>query len=168
MESLRRVDIEGVIMRSLKLKTINRREYKVYGPNELWHTDTNHKLIRRASACEIRGDYVTFRVDAWIKAKCTYNFRWRLVIHCKIDGFSRAITYLNTKIYICLLIHKKVLIEVVTLQVEAFTTSKLRGCGEMYTMQLHSNITGCSGTWKKLTYLMLQMKFISSVFCLLS
>jgi hypothetical protein len=46
MESLRRVDVEGVIMRSLQLKTINRREYKVYGPNALWHIDTNHKLIR--------------------------------------------------------------------------------------------------------------------------
>ena len=46
MESLRRVDVEGVRMRSLQLKTINRREYKVYGPNALWHIDTNHKLIR--------------------------------------------------------------------------------------------------------------------------
>jgi hypothetical protein len=34
MESLRRIDVEGVIMRSLQLKTINRREYKVYGPND--------------------------------------------------------------------------------------------------------------------------------------
>lgn len=46
MESLRRVDVEGVIMRSLQLRTINRREYKVYGPNALWHINTNHKLIR--------------------------------------------------------------------------------------------------------------------------
>ena len=40
LESLRRVDLEGVILRSLKLRTINRRKYKV------WHIDTNHKLIR--------------------------------------------------------------------------------------------------------------------------
>ena len=46
MESLRRVDTEGVLMRSLQLRLINRREYKVYGPNALWHIDTNHKLIR--------------------------------------------------------------------------------------------------------------------------
>lgn len=46
MESLRRVDVEGVIMRSLQLRIIHRRKYKVYGPNALWHIDTNHKLIR--------------------------------------------------------------------------------------------------------------------------
>ena len=46
MESLRRVDTEGVLMRSLQLRLINRREYTVYGPNALWHIDTNHKLIR--------------------------------------------------------------------------------------------------------------------------
>ena len=46
MESLRRVDTEGILMRSLQLRLINRREYKVYGPNALWHIDTNHKLIR--------------------------------------------------------------------------------------------------------------------------
>ncbi|XP_067050641.1 uncharacterized protein [Acropora muricata] len=49
MESLRRVDVEGVIMRSLQLKIIHRREYRVYGPNALWHIDTNHKLIRHLS-----------------------------------------------------------------------------------------------------------------------
>ena len=46
MESLRRVDIEGVIMRSLQLQTIRRRTYAVSRPNALWHLDTNHKLIR--------------------------------------------------------------------------------------------------------------------------
>jgi len=46
MESLRRVVVEGVIMRSLQLRIIHRREYRVYGPNALWHIDTNHKLIR--------------------------------------------------------------------------------------------------------------------------
>lgn len=46
LESLRRVDLEGVIMRSLHLQTTHRRKYKVYGPNALWHIDTNHKLIR--------------------------------------------------------------------------------------------------------------------------
>ncbi|XP_068670218.1 uncharacterized protein [Montipora foliosa] len=66
MESLRRVDVEGVIMRSLQLKIIHRREYRVYGPNALWHIDTNHKLIR-----------------------------WRIVIHGGVDGYSRCITYLN-------------------------------------------------------------------------
>ena len=47
MECLRRVDLEGVIIRSLQLQIVHRRGYKVYGPNALWHVDTNHKLIRR-------------------------------------------------------------------------------------------------------------------------
>ena len=46
LESVRRVDMEGVILRSLKLRTINGRKYKVSGPGALWHIDTNHKLIR--------------------------------------------------------------------------------------------------------------------------
>ena len=46
LESLRRVDLEGVILRSLKLKTISRRKCKVSGPEVLWHIDRNHKLIR--------------------------------------------------------------------------------------------------------------------------
>ena len=46
LESMRRVDLEGVIMRSLHLQTIHRRKYKVNGPSALWHIDTNHKLIR--------------------------------------------------------------------------------------------------------------------------
>ena len=46
MECLRRIDLQGVIMRSLQLQIIHRRSYKVYGPNALWHVDTNHKLIR--------------------------------------------------------------------------------------------------------------------------
>ena len=45
-ESLRRVDIEGVVMRSLQLQILHRRKYSVYGPNALWHVDTNHKLTR--------------------------------------------------------------------------------------------------------------------------
>ncbi|CAB4027765.1 PREDICTED: uncharacterized protein LOC107327086 [Paramuricea clavata] len=66
IECLRRVDIEGVIARTLQLGIIFRRKYHVYGPNALWHIDTNHKLIR-----------------------------WRLVIHGGIDGFSRLIVFLN-------------------------------------------------------------------------
>ena len=46
MECLRRVDLEGVIICSLQLQIVQRRTYKVYGPNALWHVDTNHKLIR--------------------------------------------------------------------------------------------------------------------------
>lgn len=45
-ESMRRVDPEGVLLRSLQLNTVNRRQYSVYSPLALWHIDTNHKLIR--------------------------------------------------------------------------------------------------------------------------
>ena len=45
-EALRRVDPEGVLLRSLQLKVISRRKYKVKGTNSLWHIDGNHKLIR--------------------------------------------------------------------------------------------------------------------------
>lgn len=45
---------------------IYRRKYKVAGANHLWHIDSNHKLIS-----------------------------WRFVIHGCVDGFSRAIIYLQ-------------------------------------------------------------------------
>jgi hypothetical protein len=44
--SMRRVDPEGVLLRSLQLTTVNRRRYQVYAPLALWHVDGNHKLIR--------------------------------------------------------------------------------------------------------------------------
>ena len=46
--------------------TICRKTYSVAGPNEMWHVDGNHKLIR-----------------------------WRLVIHGAVDGYSRTITFLR-------------------------------------------------------------------------
>lgn len=45
---------------------IKRRVYSVPCPNYLWHADGNHKLIR-----------------------------WRFVVHCAIDGFSRLVTFLK-------------------------------------------------------------------------
>lgn len=55
------------IGRSMRKRyAICRRVYNVKGANHLWHIDSNHKLIS-----------------------------WRLVIHGCIDGFSRAIIYLN-------------------------------------------------------------------------
>ena len=44
IQSLRRVDTEGVIARMLQLGIIYQRKYHVYGPNALWHIDTNIKL----------------------------------------------------------------------------------------------------------------------------
>ena len=43
---------------------IYRRKYSVPTPNALWHIDGNHKLIR-----------------------------WKLVVHCYVDGYSRMIMY---------------------------------------------------------------------------
>ena len=62
--SIHRVDpVNTAARRSL---TIRRRTYSVAGPNEMWHVDGNHKLIR-----------------------------WRLVIHGAVDGYSRTITFLR-------------------------------------------------------------------------
>ena len=45
-EAMGRVDPEGVLLRSLQLKVISRKKYKVKGTNSLCHTDGNRKLIR--------------------------------------------------------------------------------------------------------------------------
>lgn len=45
-EAMRRVNPEGVLLRALTIRTVNRRKYQVYGPLALWHVDGNHKLIR--------------------------------------------------------------------------------------------------------------------------
>lgn len=65
-DSMRRVDPNGVLMRTFQLNPRRRRRYSVPAPNSLWHIDGNHKLIR-----------------------------WRMVLHGGIDGFSRLIVYLT-------------------------------------------------------------------------
>ena len=62
--SIHRVDTEGTAER--RSIAIKRRTYHVSRPNEVWHIDGHHKLIR-----------------------------WRLVVHGGIDGYSRAITFLR-------------------------------------------------------------------------
>ncbi|XP_039884348.1 uncharacterized protein LOC120731420 isoform X1 [Simochromis diagramma] len=66
MDSMRRVNPEGVMMRRLSSQTARRRQYSVPAPNHLWHIDGNHKLIR-----------------------------WRFVVHGGKDVFSRLIVYLK-------------------------------------------------------------------------
>lgn len=44
--SLRRVNPEGVAGRKVGLRWINRRQYVCKRPNEVWHVDGHHKLIR--------------------------------------------------------------------------------------------------------------------------
>ena len=61
--SIHRVDPKGVAER--RSKAVKRRVYQVGFPNDVWHIDGNHKLIR-----------------------------WRFVVHGGIDGYSRLITFL--------------------------------------------------------------------------
>ncbi len=63
-ESLRRVDPFGVESRARGV--LRRRRYHVDSPNDLWHIDGYHKLVR-----------------------------WRLIIHGGIDGFSRLVMFLK-------------------------------------------------------------------------
>ena len=62
--SIHRIDPEGVADR--RSKAIKRRVYSVPRPNDVWHIDGNHKLIR-----------------------------WRFVVHGGIDGYSRFIPFLH-------------------------------------------------------------------------
>ena len=62
--SIHRIDPQGVAAR--RSVAVKRREYHVLGPNEVWHLDGHHKLIK-----------------------------WRLVTHGAIDGYSRMITFLQ-------------------------------------------------------------------------
>ena len=41
----RRVDPEGVLLRTLQSRTVLRSAYQVAEPLSLWHIDGNHKLI---------------------------------------------------------------------------------------------------------------------------
>ena len=61
--SLHRVD--SLNIRARLRHVFERRQYRVPGPNSLWHIDGNHKLIR-----------------------------WKFVVHGGIDGFSRLCVYL--------------------------------------------------------------------------
>ena len=61
--SLHRVD--SLNIRARLQHVVARRQYRVPGPNSLWHIDGNHKLIR-----------------------------WKFVVHGGIDGFSRLCVYL--------------------------------------------------------------------------
>ena len=63
-ESLLRVDPWGVEQRTRNI--LYHQQYRVRGPNSLWHIDGNHKLIR-----------------------------WRIVIHGAVDGYSRIPVYLS-------------------------------------------------------------------------
>uniref|UniRef100_A0AAQ4NS62 Integrase catalytic domain-containing protein n=1 Tax=Gasterosteus aculeatus aculeatus TaxID=481459 RepID=A0AAQ4NS62_GASAC len=77
MESLRRVDAEGVYMRRLRLRVLGRRQYFVPGPNSLWHIDGHHKLIRFV----VHGG-----VDGFS----------RLVVYLTVAGNNRAHTVLRS------------------------------------------------------------------------
>ncbi|XP_078021613.1 uncharacterized protein LOC144461816 [Epinephelus lanceolatus] len=75
-ESLIRVNPAGAAHRALSHR-LHQRTYSVAGPNSLWHIDGNHKLIR-----------------IQIIAFCLI-FKWRMVIHGGICGFSRLVVFLQ-------------------------------------------------------------------------
>lgn len=65
--SIHRIDQQGVKERTEAVsRRIRRRVYGSPYPHHCWHIDGNHKLIR-----------------------------WGLVVHCGIDGFSRACTFIR-------------------------------------------------------------------------
>ena len=45
-EAMRRIDPQGVLLRSLQLNSVNRRVYSVRVALALWHMDSYHKLIK--------------------------------------------------------------------------------------------------------------------------
>ena len=63
-QAIHHVDPLNVALR--RLKTVQRRQYMVKGPNAIWHIDGHHKLIR-----------------------------WRMVIHGGVDRYSRMIVFLK-------------------------------------------------------------------------
>lgn len=66
-QAIRRVDPDGLKERTgLLTHRIRRRIYSVPHPHFMWHIDGNHKLIR-----------------------------WHMVIHCGVDGYSRACVYIK-------------------------------------------------------------------------
>ena len=45
-EAMRRVNLEGTLLRALELNIVQRRKYQVRSPLALWHIDGSHKLVR--------------------------------------------------------------------------------------------------------------------------
>uniref|UniRef100_A0A9J7XB17 Integrase catalytic domain-containing protein n=2 Tax=Cyprinus carpio carpio TaxID=630221 RepID=A0A9J7XB17_CYPCA len=62
--SMLRTNPDAAVLRATSQR-LQRRTYRVAGPNSLWHLDGYHKLIR-----------------------------WRIVIHGSIDGYSRLVVFL--------------------------------------------------------------------------
>ena len=63
-QAIHHVDPINIALRCLK--TVQRRQYMVKGPNAVWHIDGHHKLIQ-----------------------------WRMVTHGGVDGYSRMVVFLK-------------------------------------------------------------------------
>ena len=61
---------------------VSRRVYGVPYPNYIWHLDGNHKLVR----------YMCSIMLTLISLSC---YRWGIVVHGGIDGYSRLIVFLQ-------------------------------------------------------------------------
>ena len=80
-ESICRVDDIGV--KECKKNRLHRRIYNVQGPNNLWHIDTNHKLVRWYFI-------ITGVVDGFsrlpVAFECTSNNKAITVLNCFLKG----------------------------------------------------------------------------------
>ena len=61
-EPMRRVNPEGVMLRTLQSRPVVRRKYKVAGSPALWHHDDNHKLIGLDSIVS----FEVFHIGYWL------------------------------------------------------------------------------------------------------
>ena len=80
-DSLHRVDQEGLKRR--RKRRLSRRVYNVKGPNQLWHIDTNHKLLR--------WHFVIFGcIDGYssvpVALECCNNNKSETVLNCFLKG----------------------------------------------------------------------------------
>jgi hypothetical protein len=96
-ESMRLVDPAGVYQRTLSNRAIVRRQYNVEYFNQLWHLDTNMKLIRyfyRYKSINIFRKYIRSAVKGRY-SESAFCFSWNIVIRSCIDGKTRLVVYLD-------------------------------------------------------------------------
>ena len=80
-DSIHRVDETGVSSR--KKENLNRRVYNVKAPNNLWHVDTNHKLVRW---CMIIFGAVDGFSRLSVSLECVRNNKFETLLSCFMKG----------------------------------------------------------------------------------
>ena len=78
--------VHGAPANVFGVRRIERRVYKVPGPNSLWHHDRQHGMCA----------FLFFEFYKTERSCFSEGLiRWKIVIHAFIDGFSRFITALQ-------------------------------------------------------------------------